>query len=148
MFEWLTPELGQILEGVSGVFTAFLGGLAILYAAGQLHAEKTRSKVEWATKLFADHLQRSLEFPDLATPDPKTLSEIDKMPQYEWFVGVMLFTMEAVISAFPRKRVWLARVEGQLLIHKDYLSTDRCEERYLRGTTTEMRKIVKLVLDR
>ena len=142
MFDWLTPELGQILEGVSGVFTAVVGGLAIWYAALQLRSENQRSRAEWATQLFAQHLERSIEFPNFATPDLEKIRAAGNYEHYQWFVGLMLFTMEAVVSAFPRNRVWRNRVETQLRFHEEYLMSADCQARFLNRINRTLAHII------
>ena len=144
----LIDVFGQLIQAAAGVATII--GVAGIWVAYQQWKSGIRSQQEsTALGIFKDYLQLALTYPDLASPTPDLHKGHRQSPdfrRYQWFVSVMLFACEQIVSLQPDDTAWRASVADHLHIHRRYLaSTAFKSDRYSRELRQMIDEVVRSV---
>jgi type II secretory pathway pseudopilin PulG len=122
----VSSEKLQIWANVATIIAGFATAISLPWAAYTFFESSRLQRELTAINLYREHLQMSVEKPELANrklaPEEGSAKEIKKdQEMYLWYVGHGLYSLETVVEASPDDEEWKAVAQDFIKTHEEYI---------------------------
>lgn len=119
----------QMWANVATIVAGFATAISLPWAAYTFFESSRLQRELTATNLYREHLQMSVEKPELANrqlaPEEGSVKEIKKdQEMYLWYVGHGLYSLETVVEASPNDEEWKVVAQDFIKTHEKYIGSD------------------------